>query len=187
MRRQLFWLLTAAVLGLCAHVAYVLFVPSRSFSAAIDAALGGQKANSFAVLDSASQLKLMPFVAKHHLVGACKFDLSQGPIKFSAQLPEGFWSFAVYTIRGRQVYAINDTQADTNSFSVELSREGGLLAQILGGAEDAQDIDGDELGWRIAMTDAQGLAILWMAVADPLLRQEALEVMQKSRCLRLDG
>ena len=186
MRRTLFWLLTATILGFASHVAYVLFVPSRSFSSAVDAAIGAEASNQFAILEEKAQLKLMPFAAAQHLVGACKFDLRKGPMKIIAQLPEGFWTFAVYTIRGRQVYAINDTQADTNSFSVELTRDGGLIAQLLGGGDDGQDIDSDELGWRIAMTDPQGVAVLWMAIADPLLRQEALDVMKKSRCMRLD-
>ena len=53
MRRQFFWLVTATLLAFIAHVSYVLFVPSRSFSAAIDVALGGAQSNTFAVLDSA--------------------------------------------------------------------------------------------------------------------------------------
>ncbi len=187
MGRHIFWVITAFVLGLTCHVSYLLFVPSRTFSAAIDTALGPEHGNQFVLLDAAAQLKLVPAASAEHVVGICKFNVAEGPVKVTASLPEGYWSFAVYTIRGRQVYAINDTQADTNTFSVELSQDKGLLSQLTGVGEDTNDIVGDDIGWRIAITEKQGLAILWLAVADPLLRKEAENVVKQSRCARRDG
>jgi uncharacterized membrane protein len=187
MRRQFFWLLTATILAVITHVGYVLFVPSRSFSAAIDVALGDAPANNFAILDPEAQLRLLPYASKDNIIGICKFDLTSGRVRVAAQLPEGFWNFAVYTSGGEQVYAINDTQADTNSFNVELSRDGGLLAQVLNSTDDAVDVTGDDIGWRIALTEKQGLAVLWVAVADPLLRKEAETVIKQSRCVRVEG
>lgn len=185
MRRHLFWLITASILGLACHVAYLLFVPSRNFSAAIDTALGADHDDGFVLLDATAQLKLVPFASSEHVVGICKFSVADGPIKVTATMPQSFWSFAVYTIRGRQVYAINDTQADTKTFSVELSQDEGLLSQIIGTGEDTNDVLSDNIGWRIAITENQGLAILWLAVADPLLRKEAEAVVRQSRCERL--
>jgi uncharacterized membrane protein len=187
MRRHLFWVITASILGLACHVAYLLFVPSRSFSSAIDTALGPDHGSSFVLLDAKAQLKLVPFASSEQVVGICKFDVAEGPVKVTATLPEGFWSFAVYTIRGRQVYAINDTQADTNTFTVELSQDQGLLSQLLGRGEDTNDVTGEDIGWRIAITEKQGLAILWLAVADPLLRKEVEDVVKQSRCAKVGG
>ena len=187
MRRALFWFVTSAVLGLCCHVAYVLFMPSRNFSAAIDAALADTGTNKLVVLANADHMNIAPFAAQHHIVGLCKFDLRKGAVRIVAEMPEGFWTFAVYSIRGKQVYAINDTQADTNQFSVSIFRDGGLLSQFSSSGDEGQNIDSDQLGWRISMPDAQGVAILWMAVADPLLRPEAISVIAKSRCLLEDG
>lgn len=187
MKRYPFWFLTSLVLALLAHVYYVLFVPSRSFNNAIDAAMADQPVNSFILLDAATHMKLMPFTTTSHLVGICKFDTSAGNIRVAAKMPEGFWNFAVYSLRGKQVYAINDKQADTNAFSVLLSRSEGLIGQALGLGEDALDVTTDDLGWRIAMPDAQGLAILWFAVPDPLLRDAAVAEMKQSRCAQSDG
>ena len=186
MRRQFFWLITATLLALIAHVSYVLLVPSRSFSSAIDVALGTAHSNTFTVLDPAAQVKLVPFATTEHIVGVCKFNVGNGPVKITAQLPEGFWSFAVYTIQGEQVYAINDTQADTNNFTVELARDQGLISQIFGNNDDAVDVTGDDIGWRIAVKEDQGLAVLWLAVADPLLRKEAADVIRQSKCARVE-
>jgi uncharacterized membrane protein len=186
MRRQIFWVIAALVLGFMAHIAYLLFVPSRSLSQSIDVAVGDGHENSFALLSPESQLQLIPASAENHVVGVCKFDLASGPVRMTAQLPEGFWSFAVYTIRGRQVYAINDQQADTNSFTVELSRQDGFIAQVLGG-EATKEIVSDDIGWRIAVAERQGLAVLWLAVADPLLRKNAEDVLRGSRCVTVQG
>jgi uncharacterized membrane protein len=186
MRRQFFWLMTAAIFAFACHIAYVLFVPSRALNAGIDAALGAAEVNSFTILDPQAQMRLLPFAASGHLVGVCKFNVAKGPVKLAATLPEGFWSLAVYTIRGQQVYAINDTQADTNTFSVELSRAGSFFTQLIDGNENQIDILGDDIGWRIAVNEDQGLAVIWLTLADPLLRSEAEAVMKKSKCARAD-
>jgi uncharacterized membrane protein len=187
MRHQIFWLFTAAVLALACHVGYMLFIPSRTFSAAIDSAMGDSPLNQFTVLSPDAQMQLVPFAAAEHLVGLCKFDVSKGHVKVAANLPKGFWSFAVYTIRGRQVYHINDTQSEGNTFTVEMSRDEGLLAAVLGSGEDSNEFVSNDIGWRIAVTENQGIAVLWMPVADPLLRKDAEEVVKKSRCFRVDG
>jgi uncharacterized membrane protein len=187
MRRQFFWLAASAVLALIAHVSYVLFVPSRSLSAAIDVALDAEHADRFSVLDPKAQVKLIPFASAEQIVGVCKFNLATGPVKVTAHLPEGFWSFAVYTMRGEQVYAINDTQADTNTFTVDLSRDRGLLSKLLAGNDDTVDVAGDDLGWHVSVSENEGLALLWMAIADPLLRKEAEDVMKQSRCIKQGG
>jgi uncharacterized membrane protein len=186
MRQQVFWFLTACVLALACHVAYVLFMPSRNFDVAINAALAGSPANQFNILNAEAQQSLVPFVGSNDLVGICKFNVAKGKFKVTSSLPRGYWSFAVYTIRGEQVYAINDTQADTDTFTVELSRDQGLLASIMGNGAEATEYVGDDLGWRISVTDQEGIAVLWMAIADPLLRPEAEAVMKKSRCFRSD-
>jgi hypothetical protein len=186
MRRQFFWLVTAVILAVIAHVSYVLFMPSRSLNAAIDVALGTAQVNRFTVLDPAAQIKLVPFASAENVVAICKFDVAKAPVKITAQLPAGFWTFAVYTIRGEQVYAINDTQADSKTFSVELSRDGGMLSKLFGGNEDAVDFGGDDFGWRIALNESRGVAILWMAVADPLLRKAAADVISQGKCVKVD-
>lgn len=187
MNRYPFWFVTSLVLAVMAHVYYVLFVPSRSFNHAIDLALADQPVNSFVLLDAETHMKLMPFTTASHLVGICKFDTITGNIRVDAKMPEGFWNFAVYTLRGKQVYAINDKQADTNAFSVQLSKSSGLIGQALGLGEEAFDISTDDLGWRISLPEAQGLAILWFAVPDPLLRDRAVNEMRQSHCARSDS
>ena len=185
--KNLFWLLFSALLAVVVHVAYLLFVPSQQFSAQIDTVLKNQGTNKFAILDTALQTKLMPFSSTGDLVGLCKYDVSKGPVKLSIQVPIGYWSFAVYTIRGRQVYALNGEQADTRNFSVTLSKAQGLLAQLMGDGSDDALTQVGELGWRVDVSDDQGLAFLWMPQSDPWLRREAAGLIGKSSCVAAGG
>jgi uncharacterized membrane protein len=186
MRRIVFWFLAAAVLAAASHLAYMLFVPSRNFNAALDKALGTAKANSFVILDSAAQESLIPFTTGTHVVGICKYDLSKGAVRVALSVPEGLWSFAIYTVRGRQVYAINDTQADTNAFTVELQSAEGIISQVFSGGEDTAEVVNNDLGWRVKLEGKRGLAVIWIAQSDPLLRAEAEAVLRKSKCSLAD-
>jgi uncharacterized membrane protein len=183
---MMFWFLAAVVLATVSHLAYVLFVPSRNFNAALDRVLGDQKANSFVILDSAAQEMLIPFTTETHVVGICKYDLSKGAVQVSLSVPESLWSFAIYTVRGRQVYAINDTQADSNTFTVELRKAQGIIAQVFDGGEDSADAINNDLGWRVQLEETRGLAVIWIAQSDPLLRAEAEAELRKSKCSLID-
>jgi uncharacterized membrane protein len=183
-RHILFWLVTAAVMGLATHVAYALFMPSSNFSGAIDDAVEGASDSQFKILTPEIQQGFVPFAAANDIVGVCRFDVSQAPFKVTANLPQGYWSFAVYTVRGKQVYAINDTQADAENFTVELKRSEGLIASVFGNEAEAGELVLTDIGYQISVTEKQGIALLWMAVADPLLRKEAEDMMNKSRCFK---
>jgi uncharacterized membrane protein len=97
-------------------------------------------------------------------------------------VPEGHWSLDIYTIRGRQVYALNDRQADSREFSVTLEQEASLFATIIGGGPVEPDVTSENVGWRVELAEDKGLAILWMPQSDKWRRREAQRVLEKSRC-----
>ena len=181
--KNLFWVVFSVLLAVTVHLSYLLFVPSQKFSAQIDATLKNQGTNKFAILDAPLQAELMPFATSDDLIGLCKFDVSHGAVKLSIAVPRGYWSLAVYTLHGKQVYALNGEQADTQNFTVTLSKMPGLIAQLMG--EDNEAIpttaEGD-LGWRVAVTDDQGLAFLWMPRGDLWQKREAAALLSTSRC-----
>lgn len=184
--RAVFWLLVAIVLSVITHFAYALFVPSRQFDAALSAALKDARANSFVILDPAQQTSLLSYATRDDVVGLCKYDVRQGPVVVSANVPEAFWTFAVYTNHGRQVYALNDTQADSNAFTVELSAAKSVLAQITSPGDDAETGIGADAGWRVAVTEPLGIAVLWIPLADGVFRADAEAAIRDSRCGRKD-
>lgn len=179
---RLFWIVLAAVTAVTVHIAYTLFVPSNRFGTKLDVVLKDQGSNSFSVIDPVLQSGLLPYATATDLVGLCKFDVGNGKVNLSVTVPNGYWTFAIYTMRGRQIYAINDKQADSQKFTVHMSLAPNLLSQIAGlGEEEPQTSEGD-LGWRVAVVERQGLAVLWMPQGDPLMRDEAAKVLKQSSC-----
>ena len=186
MLRALFWIFSSLLAALVVHLSYILFVPSRQFNASIDLALKDQTVNAFAILDDELQLKLMPFVAETDLVILCKYDVSKRPVRLTMEVPEGYWSLAVYTIRGRQLYALNDRQADARTFSVTLEKSPGFFGQFLGGGAYDLDVTSEDIGWHVALPDDRGLAYLWMPQSDKWRKREARAVLEKSKCAPVD-
>lgn len=179
--RTVFWLLICALLAAVTHLSYVLFVPRAQFSSSMEAALGDLSPNAFGILPSQSQMKLMPFVSQYDLVGVCRFDLGSGTVRLAIAVPAGYWEFAVYTMRGQQVYALNDRQAGTSRFKVTLARSASLLDQLsqAGGGDEPGASD---IGWQVKLTEPKGVAFLWMPHGDPLRRAEAEQSLKQSTC-----
>ncbi len=182
MAKYVFWVIFSALLGFAVHLAYILFVPSQKFSAQIDATLRNQGTNKFEILDAKLQAALLPFATTDDLVGLCKFDVSKGSVKLAVAVPEGYWTLSVYTLHGKQVYALNGEQADTQSFTVTLSKSPSLMSQILGDDADVAPATDGDIGWRVGLGENQGLAFLWMPQSDQWQRQEAASLLSTSSC-----
>lgn len=182
MGRFIYWLSTACVLAVVAHLSYVLFIPAMGFDAAVRDSLKGKPANSFVILDPAQQAKLLPYATPDDLVGICRYNVKAGPVLIAAQVPRSFWTFAVYTDRGRQVYALNDRQADTDAFTVELAPGRSLLSQLTSAGDDSDTTATGDIGWKVDVSDPQGIAVLWVPQADSFHRAEAAALVAKSFC-----
>ena len=179
---RLFWVVLAAITAVAVHISYTLFVPSNRFGNKLDVVLKDQGTNSFTVIDPALQSGLLPYATAIDLVGLCKFDVGNGKVDLSVVVPDGYWTFAIYTMRGRQIYAINDKQADSQNFTVHMALASNLLSQISSLGEDEPQTSEGDLGWRVAVVERQGIAVLWMPQGDRLMRNEAARVLAQSRC-----
>lgn len=180
--RFLFWLFSAALIAIVTHLSYVLFVPTQNFSDRIDKALKTQRENRFTILDGNLQAGLMPFVSESDLVLLCKYDISKGPVRLAMTVPDGYWTLSVYTIHGRQVYALNDRQADARTFSVKLVKAKSFLSQLTNVGGDEGDANLEDIGWRVELSEDKGLAFLWMPHSDKWRRIEAMAELSKSSC-----
>jgi uncharacterized membrane protein len=50
----------------------------------------------------------VPDLDPHMMEAVCRFSLANGPVRINADLPDEFWSVAVFDRRGRNVYSLND-------------------------------------------------------------------------------
>lgn len=106
MIRTLLWILAGVVLGGIIHIAVILSLPALSATAAWDrvSALGADASPVVLPAVKAGEpnpLRLDPDLA----YAVCKLDLRKGPGSVTANLPQAFWSVAVYGRAGTVLYS----------------------------------------------------------------------------------
>jgi uncharacterized membrane protein len=179
---RVFWIITAVFLAVAAHISYVLFVPGMIFQKKLFNYTEGKPDNSFFILSPEKQALLFPTATSDDVVGVCKFDLAGGRLVLSAQLPKTYWTLSIYTQSGKQIYALDDVQASTSSFIVDLVLAKTLLQQLFArnDSEDGGQIE--NLGWKVETTEPRGLAIVWIPLSDSLMRKDIETTINGSRC-----
>jgi len=182
---RFYWLLLFIATTMATHAGYVLYYPGYNFDTKVSATLGTPSTNKMMLLAPAQIARLFPAYATSDIVALCRYDLQAGPIEISAQLPRGYWTFSIFTVKGRQVYSLTDTQAGENAFTVDLSQAPDLLAQIKGALDDGGDSEAiGSAGWRVQTPETKGLAVVWVPVADPIFKPATMAAVQRSVCRR---
>lgn len=179
---RIFWIVIAVLVGIVTHVSYILFLPGYMFTRSLSEATTGQTYNKFFIADPLKQTALIPSATSKSIVGMCKFDLSKGPVALQAKLPRSYWTFSVYSQSGRQVYALNDVQAGTSEFKVELSKTKSFLEQLFGNGRAEDLTQTENLGWHAETTESRGIAVIWIPISDELMRPQIEASMKESSC-----
>ena len=176
--RWLGWILIAIFATFAAHAAFVLAVPT--FTLGRDIAQFGAKpgSNTFFILPGADQARLFPTLPASGVTGVCAFDLSQGQVDFSGDLPDEYWTLTIYSSRGDVIYAVNNEQSGEGPFTVNLKEAPSLIQLVLqtGGEEVA------DTGRSVESGSTTGLIVLWMPLAEPTMRQAVIKRFERSSC-----
>jgi uncharacterized membrane protein len=179
---KIFWLFTIGFIALAMHISYVLFAPGYFFQHKLNDVTSGKPDNQFYLLAAEKQSQLYPTATANDVVGVCKFDLQAGPVVFSAQMPKQYWSVSIYTDSGAQIYSLDDQQAGSNSFAIDLKRAKTIF-ELLFAKNDSEDGGQVEnLGWKVESTDRRGLVIVWVPLSDQLMRSEVEDILKGSSC-----
>lgn len=113
MRRTILFVIGGLLLGGIIHIAIVFLVPfyAPNDAWARVATFGDDGAfHTLPVPEAGSEpLSLLDPRMVH---AVCRFSLSDGPVRVRADLPDEFWSVAVFDRRGRNVYNLNDRAAE---------------------------------------------------------------------------
>lgn len=179
--RSVFWLITAAVLGIAVHIATLLYAPPLSFKRNLERQLADSPRNAFTVLTPKAQASLLPDYPPGSVFGVCRYDLGTGPVILDANFPASFWTLTVYSSDGRTIYAATDLQSGIDSVKLRLVKAPGI-AEMLAAKEDEDAIETS--AWKVPSTKKTGLAVLWVPTADPAMRSVAAAALAKSKCSR---
>ena len=133
---RFYWFLLFLASAIATHAAYVLYYPGYNFDSKLEAAVGPDSRNKMLMLTPAQVARLFPAYATSDIVAMCRYDLTDGPMQIAAKLPRGYWTFSIFTVKGRQVYSLTDAQAGENSFTVDLLQAPDLIAQLKGALDE---------------------------------------------------
>ncbi len=173
----------ALLIALGIHIMYVLSVPGTVFQQDMARATRGSGTNALHVLTRAERLEILPSYAGESVTALCRIDLGKGKVGLNIKVPASYWTFAVFTEKGRQVYALNDKQAGAEAFDVEISRAQSLIEQISGVGDPESVVDEiNNSAWSVEMIEQRGIALLWVPVVEPLLRPAIEDVVKQSKC-----
>ncbi|HZE45286.1 MAG TPA: DUF1254 domain-containing protein [Xanthobacteraceae bacterium] len=134
MIRLLLWLLGGALLGGIVHLATVLVLPSLATQDAYARLSPITRVNAVTPIATPSpESAPMPFMDPAFATAVCRYDLSDGPLKFSVPVSPAYTSVSFYTRADVAYYAINDRAAGRRVIELELMT-----------TEQRNDLPGDE-------------------------------------------
>jgi uncharacterized membrane protein len=132
--RLLLWLLGGALLGGIVHLATVLVLPSLATQDAYARLSPITRVNTVTAIPTPSpESAPMPFMDPAFATAVCRYDLSDGPLKFSVPVSPAYTSVSFYTRADVAYYAINDRAAGRRIIELELMT-----------TEQRNDLPGDE-------------------------------------------
>ena len=121
MIRWLMILLVGLVLGAIVHLATIMLLPLTATRDAYARLTPLAPVNTMTVIPAtAPGDALMPFMDPAFAAAVCRYDLSNGPLKFTAPVSIAYTSVTFYTRHDIPYYAINDRAAGRRSIELEL-------------------------------------------------------------------
>ena len=121
MMRWLLWILAGVLLGGIVHLATILALPRTASQDAYARLSPITPVNAFALIpDPTPANAVLPFMDPAFAVAVCRYDLSAGPMKFTAPVSQAYTSVTFYTRYGVAYYAINDRAAGRRLIELDL-------------------------------------------------------------------
>jgi uncharacterized membrane protein len=180
--RALFWLLGGLLLGGIVHLGMVLVLPRVATQDAYARLAPLAPVNSVSAIPPPSPEKaVMPFMDPAFAVSVCRYDLNDGPLKFSVPISQAYTSVSFYTRSGVAYYAINDRAAGRRVIELDL-----MTAEQHNDLPDNEEITAaDRL--IVESPTATGLIILKAMALEPGLLPMARNALRAAQCRQQSG
>jgi uncharacterized membrane protein len=121
MIRLALWLLGGLLLGGIVHLATVLLLPELATQDAYSRLEPMAPVNSVVALPPPMPEKAaLPFMDPAFAAAVCRYDLTDGPLKFSVPVGQAYTSVSFYTRHDVAYYAINDRAAGRRVIELDL-------------------------------------------------------------------
>jgi uncharacterized membrane protein len=175
--RWMFWPLGGLLLGGIVHFATVLWLPRTATQDAYSRLEKIAPVNSVVPLPAPTPEKsLLPFMDPAFATAVCRYDLANGPLKFSMNVSQSYTSVSFYTRRDLAYYAINDRAAGRRVIQLDLMTPQQHLAM----PQEEDVTAADRL--IVESPSVTGLIVLKALAAEPGLMPKAQEALTTARC-----
>jgi uncharacterized membrane protein len=115
------WLLGGVLLGGIVHLSTVLILPGLATQDAYSRLSPMTPVNTVTTIPSPTPEKAaLPFMDPAFAISVCRYDLNDGPLKFSVPVSPAYTSVSFYTRYDVAYYAINDRAAGRRVIELDL-------------------------------------------------------------------
>lgn len=178
------WLLLAlggALLGGVVHLATIIILPRTATQDAYSRLAAVAPVNSVVPLSSPTPEQApMPFMDPAFASAVCRYDLSQGPMKFTVPVSLAYTSVSFYTRYDVAYYAINDRAAGRRVIELNLM----TVEQHNQIPEDEEITAADRL--IVESPTLTGLIAIRALAPEPGLMPMARSAIAAAQCVRAD-
>jgi uncharacterized membrane protein len=177
MTRLLLWIFGGALLGGIVHLATVLLLPTLASQDAYSRLAQVAQVNAVTPLPQPTpDNAAIPFLDPAFAMAVCRYDLSDGPIKFSVPVSPAYTSVSFYTRTQVAYYAINDRAAGRRVIELDL-----MTSEQRGDLPDDEEVTAaDRL--IVESPTLTGLILIKALAPEPGLLPTARRVLAGARC-----
>jgi uncharacterized membrane protein len=177
MIRLSLWLLGGILLGGIVHLATVLLLPDLATKDAYSRLSPVAPVNAVAALPPPTpEQSVVPFLDPAFAMAVCRYDLGNGPMKFSVPVSPAYTSVSFYTRNDIVYYAINDRAAGRRVIELELMTQ--AQRSELPGDEEVTAAD----RLIVESPTLTGLIIIKALAVEPSLMPAAQTALAAAKC-----
>jgi len=126
--KTLGWIIGGLLLGAIIHIVSVLILPSFANNDAWARLSRFGGFNIVHTLPSASpEATAIADMDPSIRFAMCRFDISEGPLRVDAAIPQTYWALAVYDPAGNNFYSLNDRSAKRSSLTLWIASQRQIL------------------------------------------------------------
>jgi uncharacterized membrane protein len=177
MIRAALWLLGGLLLGGIVHLATVLALPDLATQDAYSRLAPIAPVNKVTAIPPPTPEKsVLPFMDPALAISVCRYDLGNGPLKFSVPVSPAYTSVSFYTRNDVAYYAINDRAAGRRVIELDLMTP----EQRVGLPGDEDVTAADRL--IVESPTLTGLIVIKALAPEPGLLPLAQAALKAARC-----
>lgn len=166
------------VLGAGVHIAVILAAPRFAEQDAFSRIVATKTAETARLLSVPGRSDTwLPLPDPAFAVGACAFDLGDGPMRVAAKVGAQFLSFSFHTKAGGVFFAVTDRAAVRGELEIVV-----MTPRQLDEARAEEDEADPSRDVRIVAPETQGYVIVRVAAPTPSLRSQAEEAVKAVAC-----